>query len=108
MGLDQISVRSTIGDLEEFKQSIIWKDIKRELISWKRGFESELKAMVDNIATTNPTSANVLTHLGSISGRVKAVDYMLSLPDIFISILESDKVKSDDVNQEPEEVTNGD
>ena len=91
MSLEEIRVRTTIGDLVEFKKSIIWGDIKRELISWKKGFETELKSMVDNIASTNPSSAQVLTHLGDINGRTKAVDYMLSIPDIFINVLESNK-----------------
>lgn len=106
MGLEEVKVSVTIGDLEEFKKSLIWRDMRRELSSWKKGFERELKSIVDNIATTNPTTAQVLTHLGDINGRTKAVDYMLSLPDVFISILESDK-KSTDINQQ-EETTDGD
>ena len=106
MGLEEVKVSVTIGDLEEFKKSLIWRDMRRELSSWKKGFERELKSIVDNIATANPTTAQVLTHLGDINGRTKAVDYMLSLPDVFISILESDK-KSTDINQQ-EETTDGD
>ena len=106
MGLESVKVSVTIGDLEEFKKSLIWRDMKRELLSWKKGFEREMMSMVDNIATTNPSSAQVLTHLGEINGRTKAVDYMLSLPDIFIGILESDQ-KSTEVNQPQEEITDG-
>jgi hypothetical protein len=103
MSMEEIKVRSTIGDLVEFKKSIIWLDIKRELISWKKGFENELKSMVDNIASTNPSSAQVLTHLGDINGRMKAVDYLLSMPDIFIGVLESEKK-----NPKEEEIKDGD
>lgn len=106
MSLEQVKVSVTIGDLEEFKQSLIWRDMKRELLSWKKGFEREMKSMVDRIASDNPTTAVVLTHLGDINGRTKAVDYMLSLPDVFISILEAEQ-KSTAINQEPEEVSNG-
>jgi hypothetical protein len=107
MGLENVKVSVTVGDLEEFKKSLIWRDMKRELLSWKKGFEREMKSIVDNIATTNPSSAQVLTHLGDIHGRTKAVDYMLSLPDIFIQILESEQ-KSTEVNQLQEEITDGD
>jgi len=106
MSLEQVKVSVTIGDLEEFKKSLIWRDIKRELLSWKKGFERELKSVVDNIATTNPTTAQVLTHLGDINGRMKAVDYMMSLPEVFISILESEQ-KSTALNQPEEEITDG-
>ncbi len=94
MKLDEIRVRVTKGDLVEFKNSILWKDIRRELISWKKGFDSELRSIVDNAATTNPSSATVLMHMGDINGRTKAVDYLLSIPDVFIGILESEESKS--------------
>lgn len=91
MGLEEIKVRVTIGDLEEFKESLLWKDIRRELLAWKRGFESEMRAIVDNASSSNPSTANVLMHMGDINGRIKAVDYMLSLPEIFINILKDDQ-----------------
>jgi len=89
MALGEMIVRSTIGDLQEFKKSIIWKDIQRELYMWKKGFELELKTITDKAAETNPSTATVLMHLGDINGRIKAVDYMMSLPNIFIQSLES-------------------
>jgi hypothetical protein len=98
MGLEELKVRVTKGDIEEFKQSILWKDIKRELLAWKKGFDIEMKSIVDNSATTNPTTATVLMHLGDINGRMKAVDYMLSIPDVFIQVLESEGRKSSEDN----------
>lgn len=94
MRLEDVRVRSTKGDLEEFKNSIIWKDIRRELRAWKRGFESELRSITDTAAASNPSTATVLMHLGDVNGRIKTVDYMLSLPDVFIGILESEESKS--------------
>lgn len=96
MRLDEVRIRVTKGDVEEFKNSILWKDIRRELAAWKRGFDSELKSIVDNAATSNPSTASVLMHIGDINGRVKTVDYMLSLPDVFIGIIESEEGKSRD------------
>lgn len=109
MKKEQIRVRVTTGDLREFKESILWKDIKRELISWKHGFEMELKSIVDNVSTTNPSTAAVLMHIGDINGRTKAVDYLLSIPDVFIAIieLEKDNSKSDDIDNEIGEVSDG-
>lgn len=89
--MNEITVRATKGQIEEFLNSILWKDIKRELGAWKHGFEQELKSIVDNASDTNPSSASVLMHLGDINGRLKAVDYLLSLPNIFLQLLEDQK-----------------
>ena len=84
----QVEVYSSKGDLREFKKSVIWKDIRRELASWKKGFRMERDGIVDDAESKNPSTASVLLHMGDINGRTKAVDYMLSIPDIFIQILE--------------------
>ena len=104
MRLEEIKIMSTKGDIEEFKKSLLWKDIRRELKSWKRGFEVELSGIADDAAKTNPTSASILLHLGDINGRTKAIDYLLSIPDTFISILDSEESKSTPITNEPEEV----
>lgn len=86
--MEGMEVNSSIIEIEEFKKSILWDDIVRELKSWKEGFELERAGMVDSLAGSNISTAEFLTHLGSVDGRIKAVDYMLGLPDVFISILE--------------------
>jgi len=88
----EIKIYSTRDQIKDFKDSVLWKDIKRELRSWKKGFDIELKGMVDDIADNqNISTASVLTHLGDLNGRVKAIDYLLSVPDIFLQILEEEK-----------------
>lgn len=97
--MNQLRVNSTRNQLEEFKESILWNDIVNELNGWKEGFKEEMEAIVDVAANTNPSTASVLLHMGDINGRIKAVDYMLSLPDIFIGIIETqtkEKEVSDD------------
>jgi hypothetical protein len=84
-------VRATKDQLEEFKRSIIWKDIVQELNTWKRAFKAEQFSIVEEAATSNPSTAAVLLHMGDINGRIKAVEYILSLPNIFLQSLE-DKV----------------
>lgn len=106
MGLDTIKVRVTKGELEEFKKSLLWADIRRELYAWKKGFETELRSVADNVASTNPSTASVLMHIGDITGRIKTVDYLLSLPDVFIQIIESDntaKAEEEPINEPREE-----
>jgi len=88
----EIKIYSTRDQIKDFKDSVLWKDIKRELRSWRKGFDIELKGMVDDIADNqNISTASVLTHLGDLNGRVKAIDYLLSVPDIFLQILEEEK-----------------
>lgn len=103
MGLERIVVRATKGDIEEFKESLVWKDILRELAAWKKGFEIEQSAIVDNAQKENPSTASVLMHLGDINGRQKAVEYMKMIPDIFIQMLEEPKSDREDSDQELEE-----
>ena len=84
----EIIIFSTKSQIEKVKDSLFWKDVERELSAWKKGFEIERNNVVPDAAEANHTTANVLMHLGSIDGRIKAIDYLLSLPDIFLSILE--------------------
>jgi len=100
--LEEVEIHSTKGQLEDFKESIIWNDLKRELEAWAEGYRRERDAIVDDIAN-NPTvsTAHVLTHLGDLNGRIKSVVYFLSLPDILLEYLTTMK-KTD---SKPEEVS---
>jgi hypothetical protein len=89
--MEQINLRVSRDAIEEFKESILWADIVEELNSWKTGFELERGSIVDDAAETNPSTASILLHLGDISGRIKAVDYMLSIPDVFLGLLDTKK-----------------
>lgn len=89
--MEKIIINSTKAKLEEFKTSIIWSDIVNELNSWKTGFEQEMQSIVDEAAENNPSTASVLLHLGDLNGRIKAVNYMLSIPDVFLTILADKK-----------------
>ena len=75
-------------DIEEAEKSVFWRDVVRELKAWKKGFGIEQDGIVDDASASNPSTASVLMHMGSIDGRVKAVDYLLELPNVFKSILE--------------------
>lgn len=84
----EILVRATRDQISEFKKSILWRDFVRELTFWKSGARREMASIVENAADTNPSTASVLLHMGDVNGRIKAVDYMLALPDIFLQALE--------------------
>ena len=86
----EVIVNATKDQIEEFKNSILWQDIKRELIMWKDGCKDEYGQTVgDSITSGN----NILTHLGDIHGREKTIDYFLSLPEVFLQILEDKNKK---------------
>lgn len=91
-----MEVRATKDQIEAFIGSILWKDIKRELGYWKKGFSQELMSIIGDAETENPSTAAVLTHMGDIYGRVKAVDYLLELPKIFLQILEDETEDKED------------
>jgi hypothetical protein len=78
-------VNATKDQVEDFLSSVLWKDIQRELVGWKRGFEQELLTLTDDAKENNPSTASVLMNIGDISGRTKAVDYLLALPKIFLA-----------------------
>ena len=94
----QVTVRATRDQIKEFKESILWKDIKRELGMWRKGFRNESKLIVNDAVDNNLSTASVLLHMGDLDGRVKAVDYLLSLPSIFLQILEDNKI-DDEIDQ---------
>ena len=91
--MEGIQIRTTVDQLEEFKESILWADMVEELKSWKEGFNREMLSIVDNAEGENPSTASVLLHMGDLNGRQKAVDYFLSLPDVFLDLL---KMKLED------------
>jgi len=87
----EVIVNATKGQIEDFIDSLLWDDIKRELESWKKGFDAEMGSIVGEAEETNPSTASVLLHMGDLSGRSNAVDYLLSIPDVFLQILEEQK-----------------
>jgi hypothetical protein len=89
--MEIIQVRTSVDAIEEFKESILWKDMVEELNSWKEGFNREMLTIVDDAESSNPSTASVLLHMGDLNGRQKAVDYFLSLPDVLLDILKQQK-----------------
>lgn len=83
MPSEEIVINSTLDEIERFRESPLWADIVRELTSWSEGFNREMGGIVEEAATTNPSTASVLLHMGDLNGRQKAVLYFLSLLDMF-------------------------
>lgn len=93
-------IRTTKGEIERFKESMLWLDIQDELTELARRAMLEYDLVGEpHVDDTGykivPTTSETLIHLGDIKGRRKAVDYFLSIPEIFLTILE-DKLEVED------------
>jgi len=101
--LDEETIRSSQSEIEEFKTSFVWLDIKEELndLAERTRLEYDLVGephVDDSGHMIVPNTSETLIHLGDIKGRRKAVSYLLSIPDILLQILED---KKDDNKREP-------
>ncbi len=84
-------INSTRDQLKDFIESVLWDDIKNELLMWREGFQNELNGIIEEASTSSPSTVQFLIHLGDLNGRLKAVDYFLSLPSVLLDILEAQK-----------------
>lgn len=87
------TLRVTKSQVEDFKESLIWKDIVDELTRLAHNAQLEYDIVGEPHVDDQgykivPNSSETLIHLGDIKGRRKAVSYFLSIPDIFLQILE--------------------
>lgn len=98
--MEMLVVNATKTAVEEFKESILWADIVRELENWRLGFQMEMMSIPDRSADENLSTASILMHMGDINGRVKAVDYMLTILDVFTDVLGDKKEEQDEPEEE--------
>jgi len=101
----EVVVNATIDQINEFKGSILWMDIQRELDVWLEGFQREYGAVVDNCMDGGENSASALTHIGNIRGREQAIDYLLQLPDMFLELKEDKKDESRRIGTEGQQTS---
>ena len=94
----EVTVNATKDQIEEFKESILWADIVRELTVWKQGFNDEMMSIVDTSYENNSSTAVTLLHMGDLNGRQKTVDYILALPDVFLQILQDKHLNEEKPN----------
>lgn len=90
------TLRVTKSQVEDFKESLIWKDIVDELNRLAKNAQLEYDIVGEPHVDDQgykivPNSSETLIHLGDIKGRRKAVSYFLNIPDIFLQILEEKK-----------------
>jgi len=76
MNKNDIIIRSSKSDLVNFKNSVLAKDIRRELLVWLRMARNEYYE-VDN-----------LLEKGRIDGRIEAISYVLNIVDNMIEVLD--------------------
>lgn len=90
---DKEFIRATRNQIEEFRSSMLWKDIVDELNNLDRRAQLEYDLVGephknDDGLLVIPNTSDVLIHLGDIKGRRKAVQYFLQILDVFETILE--------------------
>ncbi len=83
--------RASREAIEEFEKSILWADIRDELLFWIDGFKDEQDGIADDTIENNKSTAAVLMHIGDLNGRKKAVNYLLGMLDMFLSEFEEKK-----------------
>lgn len=88
-------VHATRSQIESLKNSIIWKDIVRELRSWEQTFPDEIDSIVRNAEEENPSSANVLMHIGCITGRKDTIALIIGILDTFLSLKQMEVSKDE-------------
>jgi len=79
MKYKEMKLRATKDSIEEFKNSVLWKDMKRELGVWKKMAGDELIFLAQGCSDIED-----LTQVARIGGRIEAINYMLEMPDIFL------------------------
>jgi hypothetical protein len=100
MKVDEKTIRTTLSEIEAFKESTLWLDMKAELedLAYRAQLEYDIVGehhTDDEGYKIVPNSSETLIHLGDIKGRRKAVSYFLNILDIFTQILEDKKNDSE-------------
>ena len=79
MKYKEMRLRATKASIEEFKDSVLWKDIKRELGIWKKMAGDELISLAQGCSDIKD-----LAQVARIGGRIEAINYILEIPNIFL------------------------
>lgn len=90
---DQLDVKidATMEQVKQFKGSILWRDIERELKRWLEMFEPHNSMAIDLCIEGKMSGSATLTSMAEVRGREKAINYILAMPDVFLDILEERK-----------------
>lgn len=96
----EVEIGSTKLQIEEFIKSIIWNDIKRELDKWKSGASQEYSRVIGDVISGDSGIENPDMYLGNLYGREMTINFILSLPNMFLEILKDKEGKSDGTRHE--------
>lgn len=76
-------IRSNRSTIKEFKKSLLAKDIRRELLVWKR------------LCLNDYYEASNMLEKGKVDGRIEVIDRILNMPDVMIQELDREKENED-------------
>ena len=77
-------IRVGVSEVREFKKSQLAKDMKRELLIWRR------------VAKQGYSDCKTLLEKGRIDGRVEAIESILAIPDVFEEYLEQIRLEKEE------------
>ena len=83
-----VVINATKDQINILKGSILWADIVAELKRWVEMFKAENSNTVADCIRGEISGATTIARLSDIHGRERTIDYLLSIPDIFLQILE--------------------
>ena len=84
-------MRSTIGQLKDFKSSVFWQDIEEELDIWLEEVRNQLEN--GDLQFDHRT-------LDQLGGCAKAIRNMKNLPEVLIGIAEDNKELREQIFEE--------
>ena len=79
-----LSYRSTLGQFMDFKDSLIWQDMKSEIQLWINNAHGALETDLDPISTAK------------VRGCIQAARDLLQLPDTIIGLMEQEQENADE------------
>ena len=91
----EVRLNATKSQIEDFKSSILWQDIQRELDFWAEGLGHEKESLPEKIVKENLSSAASLILYVSIDERKAAINYFKRILDVFLDMLEEKKDDSE-------------
>ena len=87
----EVVINATRDQIEEFKGSLLWKDMQEELKRWLEMFAIQKSNTIDMCISGEIGGSSALASLAEVKGRERTIEYIMAMPDVFLQILEDKK-----------------
>ena len=84
------TLRSTAGEIEQFKESLVWKDILDELTTCIDLYKADMAALPSQAAEGRIPSGTLEIRMGRLDGTIKAFEWVADkmLDEMLLDITE--------------------